>query len=320
VISGAPNAGIGVNDLGTVDNVIAGNYIGTDATGARSMPNGNFGIWLDGASSRTLIEDNVIAGNMVDGIGLMGDYNVVIGNLLGTDASGRVALGGSGGVFAYSMTTTQRNRIGGSALGEANVIAGSSASGGSTEISISGAGTENNYVIGNLIGTDASGTTLPQGATPTNPAPVVQIWDGSKRNVVGGSTDAEANLIAGSAGDGVSIGIAGVSYNFVGGNWIGANKDGVAAIANRGNGVAVQAADHSFIMGNHIASNGNAGVLNLSGAATTIRGNEIHGNGTGITVRMLSAPPRTGRLRSDGNVGRGIRVRRLRGRSLLGFR
>ena len=282
VISGAPNAGIGVNDLGTVDNVIAGNYIGTDATGTRSMANGNFAIWLDGMSSRTRIQNNVIATNQ---IGLWGDYNVVVGNLIGTDASGKVVLG-NGGTYSMSVNTTRQNRIGGAAPGEGNVIASTS-----NAVWIEGFGTEKNYVIGNLIGTDASGAALPQGSGAASSGQVgIGIGDGSKRNVVGGSADAEANLIAGSAGDGIDIGYAGVSSNFVGRNWIGANREGVTGIANRGNGVKVSGADHTFIMGNHIASNGNAGVFNVGGAATTIRGNAIHGNGIGIVVSLPAAP------------------------------
>jgi hypothetical protein len=281
VISGAPNAGILVNDFGSVDNVISGNYIGTDATGTRLLSNGNFAVWLDGTSSRTRIEHNVIA----QSIAAWGDYNVVTGNLMGIDASGKRMVGGGGGVYFMSVNTTRGNRIGGAAPGEGNVIASSS-----NAVWIEGFGTESNYVTGNLIGTDASGAALPLGTgTASAGQAMVSIHDGSKRNVVGGSSDSDGNLIAGSHEDGVSVGEAGVSFNFIGWNWIGANRDGVTAIGNRGNGLSVDGADHSFVMGNRISANSNAGVFNRAGAATTVRGNAIHGNGVGISVGMSQA-------------------------------
>jgi titin len=277
-VIGGGSYGINVTDYGTVDNQVVGNYIGTDATGTVSL--GRSGVWFDGGPSRTLVAGNLISPTNSAGIGLGGDYNVVIGNLIGTDASGKTALG-QGGVMTANLTT-RRNRIGGTGPGEGNVIGGS---GPGTAIWLATPGTESNYVIGNLVGT------LPGAGALENMAQMgstIRIDDGAKRVVVGGSTDAEANLIGGS-GNGI-LASEGVSYTFIGHNWIGASRDGSPALGLRGNGVDIEGADHTFIMGNRIAGSGKAGVWNQIGAATTIRGNAIHDNNSGIVVSISPGP------------------------------
>jgi hypothetical protein len=275
VVVGGENQGIGVNDLGSVDNVIIGNYIGTDATGTTALGIPHFDVWLDGMASRTRVERNVIA----HAIGLSGDYNVAVGNRIGTDVSGRKQFGAQGGVFSANQTM-RRNRIGGTAAGEANVIAGSA-----PLILLSAPGTESNYVIGNLIGADTAGAVLPMQTGASNPGALVGIGDGAKRNVIGGSTEKEGNLVAGSSGNGIGLCCAG---NFIGRNWIGTNLSGSMSLGNRRDGIAVSGADHTFIMGNHIAANGGIAVSN-QGGATTIRANSIHDNGGGISV--MTFPP-----------------------------
>lgn len=279
VISGAPNTEIGINDYGTADNAIIGNFIGTDAAGRVPLSDTGQAIWLDGASARTLIQGNVVSG----GLAIAGDYNVVVGNRVGTDVAGKIALGGYSGVTVPNMRT-RRNRVGGTAPGEANLLSGSGSGG---EVSLDAPGTEEIYVIGNLIGTDVSGTASPQGLAFTSQGPLVQLWDGAKRNVIGGSIDAEANVIAGGGGAGISLNGSGVSHNLIGRNWIGTNRNDVPAIANHGDGIASDG-DRTFILGNRIAFNGGLGVSSQGNAA--IRGNFIHDNASGgILVQSWSA-------------------------------
>ncbi len=284
VISGSGREGICVADFGTVDNAIIGNYIGTDASATKGIGNTQFGIWLDGTSSRTRIERNVFSQDRGSATLLWGDYNVFLGNRIGIDPSGTIPLPVSEGILMMSILTTRHNRIGGDAAGEANVIVS-----GESGVDIQGFGTENNFVQGNFIGIDSIGANrAPAGGGGRNS---VVIQDGSKRNVVGGSAEADANLIAGSRGEGVNIRGEGVSYNFIGRNRVGVNRDGSASVGNGGNGVMVSGGDHTFIMNNQIASSGRAGVFNNNGAATTVRGNAIRDNGSGIVLIMTSPTP-----------------------------
>jgi titin len=87
------------------DNVIQGNYIGTDATGTVALGNASFGIFLYRNNHNNSIADNLISGNSSHGVwiyetpGLTSTGNTVTGNYIGTDVTGLVDLGnGSNGV------------------------------------------------------------------------------------------------------------------------------------------------------------------------------------------------------------------------------
>src|SRR5207244_707123 len=79
VISGHPGTGFGtlgdgveVAGLGTADNQIVGNFIGTNAAGTAALPNvEGLEIYYDGVL-RTTIRGNLLSGN-TDGIDLYGD-------------------------------------------------------------------------------------------------------------------------------------------------------------------------------------------------------------------------------------------------------
>src|SRR5207244_1279464 len=99
------------DDTTTTHNLVAGNLIGTDATGA--MPLGSLiGVWLRApsntvggvsASARNVISANTSYGVAIEGTALhpIGG-NLVEGNYIGTSASGSVALGNATGVLAGS--------------------------------------------------------------------------------------------------------------------------------------------------------------------------------------------------------------------------
>ena len=105
---GSFGAGAGVA-IGGSFNVVAGNYIGTDATGLSALSNSRFAVFVagdgahsnrigtDGHSTDDLVERNVISGNnggVVDRSCFQVDNkNVVAGNFIGTDATGTHPLG-----------------------------------------------------------------------------------------------------------------------------------------------------------------------------------------------------------------------------------
>jgi titin len=154
--------GIEIVFRGATDNLVQGNFIGTDATGSRSLANSGDGVRIHDASHNTIggttpEAGNVISGNGLQGIEITGDGardNLVQGNYIGVDVSGEIALG-NGLVGIFVLAGAQSNRIGSDADGiadasERNVISGNGSSG----VAIRDAGSMNNVVAGNYIGTD----------------------------------------------------------------------------------------------------------------------------------------------------------------------
>jgi hypothetical protein len=195
VISG--NSGSGIKILGSSsDNVVQGNYIGTNASGSSAVPNEGIqgGVFLTNALTSEIGGSvpgarNVISGNLQHAVTILGTDaydNSVSGNYIGVDATGLVALPNGGiGVDVVAAVNTS---IGGTTAGERNVISGNG-----TAIQIrTGAAATN--VTGNYIGTDALGT----GAIPNQ-------WIGIDVNdgVLGGRIS--NNVIANTLGPGIII-------------------------------------------------------------------------------------------------------------------
>ena len=137
------------------NNRIMGNSIGPSPTSTYAVTN-FVGILLDGDADNTLIggagsgEGNVISANKYHGIRSSSSGNTIQGNLIGTNSSGTMALpNGANGI----ETSGDHCLIGGSGLGQANIISGNDGSG----ISISG---DDNVIVGNKIGTDITGSLL----------------------------------------------------------------------------------------------------------------------------------------------------------------
>jgi len=213
------NAAVGIEIRG-VANIVRGNYIGTDATGTASAPNGMEGIWIAPGAHDNLVggstagDRNVISGNRLFGISLDGPEisgNVIKGNYIGVDATGRVALRNSYGVVISGGA--QNNTVGGSAPGEGNVISGNGGG-----VLIRHSGTTGNVVQANWIGTDAIGTQAVGNSYG------VWIARGAQGNVIGGTDPGEGNVISGN-GAGVVIEGSQTTGNAVRGNSIHSNRN-----------------------------------------------------------------------------------------------
>src|SRR5262249_42593921 len=138
----------------TTGNVIQGNYIGTNAAGTAAIPNG-MGIQMAGADSNIIGGSapgagHLISWNLFAPVDILSSDNIVQGNLIGTDASGKIGLAGN--FFGVELGSGSGNLIGGTDVGEGNVISGNN--GGGVHIG----GGNNNIVQGNFIGTDITGT------------------------------------------------------------------------------------------------------------------------------------------------------------------
>ena len=130
-------------------------------------------------------------GVFISGSGVTGDK--VLGNFVGTSASGTEALGnGDDGVHILG----EGNTVGGTAAGTRNVISGNGGDG----VDFQGVNTKDNRIEGNFIGTQASSTQdLGNGEDGVN------IRDGAFDNTIGGTASAAGNRIAHNGQDGVSI-------------------------------------------------------------------------------------------------------------------
>ena len=152
------------------NNLIVGNFIGTDATGTIAQGNGVSGVSVFSSNNTiggpSLAARNLISANGLDGIDLTNAAatgNLVQGNYIGTDATGSNKLGNAlymgwrsrAPVTGSASPSASNNTIGGSVTGAGNLISGN----GSFGVVIFGpsGGATGNVVQGNLIGTDASG-------------------------------------------------------------------------------------------------------------------------------------------------------------------
>jgi subtilisin-like proprotein convertase family protein len=187
VISSHPNYGIFAR--ATLENRYQGNFIGTDLTGSLALPNlfAGFGS-LDArremigglaAGARNVISGNGGAGLELDGTGTGG--NTVAGNLIGTAASGTVALGNGQGVRLHDDGDTL----------DSNVISGNAFDGMLID-------SNNHYLVGNRIGVDAA-------ATLKIPNQRTGIWVQEGRGNSIGAPSAVPNVIAGNFWDGILI-------------------------------------------------------------------------------------------------------------------
>ncbi len=259
VISGNRSSGVQIMDPGTANNVVVGNYIGTDLGGTSRLPNGpsGAGVFILQGATNNVIEANLISGNDYAGIEINGaetDNNVVRGNRIGTDASGTSALGNvEKGVFLFEGA--KHNRIGGSTPAERNIISGNAGAG----VQIEGVDTTNNVVSGNYLGTDVSGLV----ALPNSPGIFVM---GAPRNTIGGSTPGERNVI----GDGIHIFDVGADENVVIGNYIGVAANGLTSLETQWNGVGIS----------------NGARNNRIGGNTTGERNVISGNADGDGIYL----------------------------------
>jgi hypothetical protein len=160
IISG--NTGIGLSissgDPPAMDNVVAGNYIGTNAAGTAAIGNTGSGIQIFGGGGPIGVNTiggtaagarNLISGNAVSGVDVNNAANAVIqGNFIGTDINGTGNLGNLG--YGVSLSNASDNMVGGTVAGAGNVIAFN----GSNNQSSGGVGVPagtGNSILGNSI-------------------------------------------------------------------------------------------------------------------------------------------------------------------------
>ena len=236
---------------------------------------------------------------------------VVEGNLIGTDASGTLALPNTNvGLRVSPSLPIGFAPMSGVVIG-GNVISGNALGGLSIEN-----GVYNLTASSNTIGTNLAGTAaIPNGGGGVSVS-------GDIHDVVIGT----GNLISGNAGNGVTLMSLNTSQplvnNVVSGNLIGTNQMGTAAIGNGMIGVDVsgQGARNNRVVGNVVSGNGYSGVSLAGGTQDdVVVGNKIGtdeagfgavpntGHGVFVTGAATSGITISGNLLS-GNTGDGLRI------------
>ena len=279
VINDFGSDGIEIND--SDNNVIIGNFIGTDVTGEIDDGNDGQGVFIDGGANNRVggtanADRNLISGNGTDGVQIINNGatgNVVLGNFIGTDKDGIQDLGNdSDGV---RLTDADMNTIGGTAAGSRNIIAGNGVDGIGLNMEA-----DTNMVLGNFIGLARNGAALGNGDDG------IFISGGSSGNTIGGTSTAARNVISSNGDDGIDITGDKTDSNTVLGNFIGLASDGSTDRGNTDNGVEISDQAASNTIGgttagarNVISSNLFNGIF-ISGEDTD--GQIIQGNFIGL--------------------------------------
>jgi PKD repeat protein len=280
LVSGNGGPGLLLWGSGTLGNGVYANRVGTDAAGGAALGNAGPGVLVGGGASANAVGGsvagmrNVVSGNAADGVQLLGPgttANVVAGDYLGLNASGAAALGNGGdGVL-----------VAGGAAG--NGIYNNAASGNRRAgIELSGPGTTGNLLAGNLLGTDASGTS----AVPNQVG--LQVDGGASGNSAGGVAGGAANVLSGNALFGALFTGAGTSGNALSGAYVGAKAGGAGALGNGAHGVFVTGgASGDAVSGDVIGYNGGDGVLVGSDPARGAAYAAPAGNGNAVLGDLI---------------------------------
>ena len=289
VISGNDDQAVYIYGNGASGNEVAGNYIGTDATGQEDVGNSRSGVYVEAPDNRVggaaSGARNVISGNGHQGVALAASGNEVAGNYIGTDATGQNDLGNAR-MGVLLLSSASNSIIGGTAEGASNVISGNDSYG--LFLSSSDSKAEGNYIGTDVTGREDLGNS-DHGVAVLGP-----------NNTVGGTVSGARNVISGNGkplnpdnphdgAHGVIIFGSGADGNEVEGNYVGTDATGQEDVGNSGIGVAVLDGDNNTVGGtaagapNVMAFNGRDGAAVVSPSGTNtgnaILSNSIFSNG-----------------------------------------
>ena len=251
IIDGTSQPGYSGTPIVEIDGsaLISGAPIGLDIRAGNSTVRG---LMVNGYSLHAGISLNTNGGNTVETC------------YLGVDATGTIARDNGTGLKSASPN---------------NLIVDNLISGNGTGLNF-GAGATGNVVQGNLIGTDASGTTA-----LSNTKEGILLGAGASNNTIGGTTPAERNIISGNIQHGVHIRnqSGDPTGNVVQGNYIGTDITGTIALPNGTH-------FHPYMAGVHIAgaSNNTIGGT-VPGAGNLISGNDKRGISINRSLQLLVA-------------------------------
>ena len=276
-------SGSGIRVLSN-NNMISGNYIGTDLAGEDDFGNAQHGILLSNANANTIggsshADRNVISGNDLSGITMAAsDSNAVLGNYIGVNAAGDEALRNSREGVNVSQSSRE-NIIGGNrSSGAGNVISGNGTAG----IFIDSAA--QTQILGNFIGVDLTGS-----VAIGNGNDGISVESADTLTIGQNANQGTGNVISGNDRDGIDV--TNTTGLKISGNRIGTDVTGTIAIGNAFSGIqlltdvpaALIGGDSSPEEGNIISNNGSHGIFSLS-FSFDLGLHEIYGNKVGTDV------------------------------------
>ena len=253
----------------------AGPVVELDGSTATSVQPSGLDITAGGSAVRGLVI-NRWAGN---GISLRnGDGNTIECNFVGTNVGGTADLGNA--IDGIRLFDSADNTIGGATPAARNLISGNQ-----NGIQIRNPGSTGNRVVGNLVGTDVTGT-LKVPDSPTNEGQHAGVWIlFASGNSVGGTAPGEGNVLGGGQ-YGVSIdGTEGfpATGNLIQGNFIGTDPTEAHDLGNFSSGVLLFEAGQNTV-GGTAAGAGNVIARNGLFAGVNVQGNEGGADDTGNSI------------------------------------
>ena len=245
-----------------------------NGTSLRANPNG-----LDITGGPSTIRGLVVNRFPGSGIRLAGaGSHVVQASWIGIDLTGAVASANKqNGIL---IDNSPSNLIGGTTVGDRNVVSGNLGLGG---IALSGSAASGNVIQGNFIGTNAAGN-----AAIPNDGRGIAVQN-APNNLIGGTVPGARNIISGNHATGVRIFGGSATGNVIQGNYVGTDVTGTAFVPNS-RGLQSRSNNNLFggptpQAGNLIAGNGVDGVaLTDEANSNVVQGNTIYGNHTGIAT------------------------------------
>ncbi len=305
VISGNAGNGVSLTGVDTEDNFVENNFIGIDAGGTTALGNGQDGVLVSGQASTNFIgyatagDRNVISGNKTWGVYISDsgtDYNTVANDFIGSNAAGTSAVPNTDNGLDL-VFGAQYNTVGGTTVAARNLISGNLHEG----VLIGFAGTANNVVEGNFIGTDVTGEHF---LASQQQLDGVYVGLGAGSNTIGGQNPVGAwnaaawNVISGNSVNGILVTDSGTTGPVISGNFIGTDATGTAALPNGGNGITIAAGTSSTTVGAETSGYSNLNVIsgNLGDGVsiTSSQGNNLSFNYIGVDLNNQKSLPNHG--------------------------
>ncbi|WP_237736828.1 Ig-like domain-containing protein [Delftia acidovorans] len=286
VISAAENSGIWLSWPGVgTENIIQGNYIGTDITGNVALGNQGNGISVASEFTGTLIDSNLVSGNVREtggssAISISGSHTLVTRNRVGTNAAGTAMISNNGPGIAVFFSPKGGHRIG-TGPEDGNLVAGNK----ETAIELNGnyaARNSNTLIAGNIVGTSLDASTM----LPNQWGIVIKDSD---------EVTVRGNIVGGSKASGIQFQGAGKN-NLVQGNYVGVSPQGTAL--PNGEGVSFFQKAHDTLVGGDDAAHANViahnrlfgvGLRGDEVKGVSMLGNAIYGNTEGGIARTSLA-------------------------------
>jgi len=302
ILSGNNLAGVGIRSANS--NIVEGNIIGSNKDVTYRIPN-YYGVAIDSSSytfvgGNSLAKRNYISGNEYAGVAINTEFsqsNIIKGNYIGVNGTAALYTDTIANYYGIAINESSNNQIGGTAVGEGNLISGNTDGG----IAILGTLSTGNVISGNLIGTNAVGN---------DSIPNINgiLISGGSNNIIGNAQPGGKNVISGNKAAGIAMAYFGTNNNHIKGNYIGTDKTGMQPISNHTGiyifsnankniiggtqpgerniisaniemGICMEAADSNIVVGNYIGPD-SSGLGTFYNDTVLIQGNGLYFNST----------------------------------------